>query len=155
MYVVVDDSGVDRLSPRAAQALEAADLEKLQEAARALSDGIPHTSNVEISGFDCQLVPLGTARNGEPSEMSGEFLARLTPKSNGQAVVEKLTPMQSVVAEYAVAGSTVDEIADAMDRSPHTVKTHLRNIYDRLGINSRVELATRLQGAAENGSPDM
>ncbi|RAL22417.1 hypothetical protein DL240_11255 [Lujinxingia litoralis] len=55
-----------------------------------------------------------------------------------------LTPMQRRVAEYACSGATIAEIARAMERSPHTIKTHLKHAYERLGVASRLELAARL-----------
>jgi len=55
-----------------------------------------------------------------------------------------LTEMQRRVAEYARSGATVSEIARAMERSPHTIKTHLKSVYERLGVASRLELAARL-----------
>ncbi len=52
----------------------------------------------------------------------------------------RLTDRQCEIAEYACAGATTREIADTLDISPHTVKTHLKNTYQRLGIGSRTEL---------------
>jgi DNA-binding CsgD family transcriptional regulator len=52
-----------------------------------------------------------------------------------------LSDRQIAVAEYAAAGATVDEIARALGISSHTVKTHLKTVYERLGVASRVELA--------------
>lgn len=57
-----------------------------------------------------------------------------------------LTEMQRRVAEYARSGATVSEIARTMGRSPHTIKTHLKSVYERLGVASRLELAARLGG---------
>lgn len=53
---------------------------------------------------------------------------------------EKLTDAQRRVADLAVAGATVKEIAAGLERSPETVRDHLKAIYERLGIGSRVEL---------------
>lgn len=53
---------------------------------------------------------------------------------------EKLTDAQRRVADLAVAGATVKEIAAGLARSPETVRDHLKAIYERLGIGSRVEL---------------
>jgi DNA-binding CsgD family transcriptional regulator len=58
-----------------------------------------------------------------------------------------LSDTQRVVAEYAGAGSTVPEIARSLAISRETVRTHLREIYRRLGVCSRVELVRAL-GAA-------
>lgn len=52
-----------------------------------------------------------------------------------------LTDRQIEIAEYAAAGATGVEISDTLDLSAHTVKTHLKNIYRRLDIGCRAELA--------------
>jgi DNA-binding CsgD family transcriptional regulator len=44
------------------------------------------------------------------------------------------------VAQLVARGLTNDEIARHLDISPHTVATHLKRMYDRLGFASRVEL---------------
>ena len=41
-------------------------------------------------------------------------------------------------------GATVPEIARHLSVAESTVKEHLRAIYERLGVASRVELASRL-----------
>ena len=45
------------------------------------------------------------------------------------------------MAELAATGKTNREIADALCVSPLTVKAHLANIFSKLGIHGRVELA--------------
>ena len=61
--------------------------------------------------------------------------------------VDRLTHRQQEVADYARCGATTQEIADTLGLSRHTVKEHLRNIYARLGIGSRAELANALSAA--------
>ena len=51
-----------------------------------------------------------------------------------------LTPTELLVAGLAVQGRTNREIADALTMSPHTVDSHVRHIYGKLGIASRIEL---------------
>lgn len=55
-----------------------------------------------------------------------------------------LTDRQREIAEYAVAGATSREIAEALDISKQTVKTHIKNSYRRLGVANRAELVTML-----------
>lgn len=56
-----------------------------------------------------------------------------------------LTDTERNVAELASQGLTNPQVAAQMFVSPHTVKFHLRQVFRKLGIGSRVELA-RLAG---------
>ena len=51
-----------------------------------------------------------------------------------------LSRPQRQVASYAAAGATINEIAAALHRSPHTIRDHLKAIYAELNISSRAEL---------------
>ncbi|MEU8621897.1 LuxR C-terminal-related transcriptional regulator [Streptomyces sp. NPDC048623] len=52
-----------------------------------------------------------------------------------------LTAQQTLIARMVADGATNREIATRMALSPRTIDHHLRGIYARLGISSRVELA--------------
>jgi DNA-binding CsgD family transcriptional regulator len=51
-----------------------------------------------------------------------------------------LTDAEINVATLAVEGRTNRQIAESLFISPHTVNTHMRHIFEKIGINSRVQL---------------
>jgi DNA-binding CsgD family transcriptional regulator len=64
---------------------------------------------------------------------------------------ESLSETESAVADLAAEGSTNREIAERLFISPHTVNTHLRHVFEKLQINSRVAL---IRLAGERNQPD-
>ena len=56
-----------------------------------------------------------------------------------------LTQRQREVAELARSGATAPQIALALDIGEATVRAHMKAIYQRFGIRSRVELANILR----------
>ncbi|HEX4753655.1 MAG TPA: helix-turn-helix transcriptional regulator, partial [Solirubrobacterales bacterium] len=54
-----------------------------------------------------------------------------------------MTKSELAVTQLAADGLTNREIAERLFVSPHTVNTHLRHVFAKLGVNSRVDL-TRL-----------
>jgi DNA-binding CsgD family transcriptional regulator len=59
-----------------------------------------------------------------------------------------LTAAELAVARLVAEGLTNREVADRLFLSPHTVNSHLRHMFTKLGIHSRVELV-RLVNTAE------
>ena len=51
-----------------------------------------------------------------------------------------LTPMESRVAALLAEGKTVGEIASATERKVSTIRTHVRHIFTKLGINRQAQL---------------
>ena len=54
--------------------------------------------------------------------------------------LQSLTESELRIAELVVGGMTNRSIAEHLILSPHTVDAHLKHIYLKLGIHSRVEL---------------
>jgi DNA-binding NarL/FixJ family response regulator len=64
------------------------------------------------------------------------------------AALGALTPRESEVAELVAAGARNAEIAYRLAMSPATVKTHLTQIYAKLGVRSRTQLAVVLRAGS-------
>jgi DNA-binding CsgD family transcriptional regulator len=65
------------------------------------------------------------------------------PKPEPQAVpcLPQLSPAERKVALHVGSGMTNSEVADVLFISKHTVDAHLRNIFTKLGVRRRAELA--------------
>ncbi len=64
-------------------------------------------------------------------------LSASRPKSGWKA----LSATELAVAQLAADGRTNREIAEKLFISPHTVNTHLRHLFEKLGVNSRLALS--------------
>jgi DNA-binding NarL/FixJ family response regulator len=54
--------------------------------------------------------------------------------------VPTITRREHEVIEALVEGATAREVAEALGLSFHTVRTHIRNIYEKTGAANRIEL---------------
>jgi two-component system, NarL family, nitrate/nitrite response regulator NarL len=61
-----------------------------------------------------------------------------------------LTPREAEVAQLVARGNRNKEIARALDISEGTVKMHLHNLYEKLGVSSRTELAILVRDKGVN-----
>jgi DNA-binding NarL/FixJ family response regulator len=71
--------------------------------------------------------------------------------SKGQG--ETLTPTENRVLELIAQGHTHIECAEVLQRSAHTVNTHIKNIYAKLAVGSRAEAVSQAvaQGLLDPG----
>ena len=113
-------------------------------------DGLRRATRRLDAGDVEQCVGAFDGVEGRITRMEGggmlRYVARLTPIA--PVTVDplcRLTPAQRRVAEYAAAGATAAEIAETLQLSVHTVRTHIRNIYRRLQISSRIELVELME----------
>jgi LuxR family maltose regulon positive regulatory protein len=65
-------------------------------------------------------------------------VVEVAPETPGD---ERLSQREGEVIAQIAAGASNKHIARALDLSPHTVKRHVANILDKLGLNSRGEAA--------------
>jgi DNA-binding CsgD family transcriptional regulator len=65
-------------------------------------------------------------------------LGTAEPETSGWGA---MTKAELAVSRLVAEGLTNKEVAERLFVSPHTVNSHLRHVFSKLGINSRVELA--------------
>lgn len=80
------------------------------------------------------------------AQARAELRALGTPSApnSGADPAAVLTAQQLMVARMAAEGATNREIADRLNLSPRTIDHHLRGVFARLGIRSRIELVRLL-----------
>ena len=88
------------------------------------------------SGESCSLV--GAAGSGQASAEAG----RLDVEGRCEKTAEKfgLSPRETEILGYLGRGHGIVFIANTLVISESTVRTHVKNIYRKLGVNSREEL---------------
>ena len=88
----------------------------------------------------------------EPLRMTGvdidlsktQFSRQELESYTNQYEINKLTSKQVEVCELVKKGLNDKELGDALSISPHTVKTHIRNICKKFGETGRVKLLAAL-----------
>ena len=76
------------------------------------------------------------------------YLDRCEPTAHS-LTFDALTPRERQVAALIARGETYQRIASELRISSHTVKNHVRHIFDKLDVNSRVELAVLTVGETD------
>jgi LuxR family maltose regulon positive regulatory protein len=82
-------------------------------------------------------------------EYIGSLLAAFGAKEfqpsspSSQPLIEPLSERELEILNYIAKGLTNPEIASRLFLSPHTVKVHTRNIYQKLNVNNRTQAATK------------
>lgn len=68
--------------------------------------------------------------------------------------VGRLNAMQRDTLQLLLTGASEKEIAQRMNRSPHTVHSHVKKIYRQFGVSSRAELLSRFIDRGGDFEPD-
>lgn len=81
-----------------------------------------------------------------PAEMTGTLfsqIARDVVASRGMQASEdvRMTPREREVIDLIAEGFSNKKIAARLHISPHTVKSHVRNIMDKLALHTRLQIA--------------
>ncbi|BDB42437.1 MULTISPECIES: response regulator transcription factor [Mycobacterium] len=70
-----------------------------------------------------------------PSEVAGGLVDEVKHRAKGSATL--LTERESQVVAMMADGLSVPQIASQLHLSPSTVKTHVQNLYEKLGVSDR------------------
>lgn len=92
------------------------------------------------AGFVVKTAPLSELLDAIRRVASGGLAFSVRPSSAGAV---RLTRRERDVVRLVVEGRSNDEIGAALGIGSKTVETHLARIFERAGIASRTELATR------------
>ena len=61
--------------------------------------------------------------------------------------MKRLTPREHLIASLVATGIPNGAIANELDLAEQTVKNHLRSVYKKLGVCSRVQLALMMSSS--------
>jgi two-component system, NarL family, nitrate/nitrite response regulator NarL len=91
-----------------------------------------------------------------PPEMTSTLFSQIVEEAvvrglEGVAEATDLTQRERKVVSLIGDGLSNKAIARELDISPHTVKSHVRNVMDKLALHSRLQIASYLHKAAEDG----
>lgn len=80
------------------------------------------------------------------SPMSGHIARKVVQyfRPKPLPAAEKLSDREAEIVNLLAKGFRYKEIAEALTISPHTVRSHIRRIYDKLHVTSRTEAAIKL-----------
>jgi ATP/maltotriose-dependent transcriptional regulator MalT len=127
-------------------------------AGRALAQAGQHErAAAELRRAAAELHACGALRYRAAAErelriLGHRFHRRTRPGQSDQGGVASLTERELQVARLVVDRRTNPEIADALFLSPKTVETHIRNIFRKLRVSSRVDVARAVERAASTGN---
>lgn len=91
------------------------------------------------AGYVLKTAPIAELLDAIRGAAAGRLAFGVRPGAPGT----RLSPREREVVAAVVDGLSNDEIASRLGIAPKTVESHLRRLFERLGLASRTELATR------------
>ena len=127
-------------------------------AGRALAQaGEPERAAAELTRAAAAFDSFGATRHRAAVEQElrklGHKIHRRTRKGKADATgVGSLTARELEIARLVVDRRTNPEIAAALFLSPKTVEAHLRNVFHKLDVSSRVEVARAVEDPSSSSA---
>lgn len=118
---------------------------------------VPHASG--LANYTLQFSALGN--QSEFGDSSGRYAAVIFIADSTQEVkidpsalrnAYGLTPAEANVALALLEFASAKEVADKLGTSPHTVRTQIRHIYTKLGVDTRARFVKLMLGLASHRS---
>lgn len=78
------------------------------------------------------------------SEKETTYQIPLPSSSRDKTLINVFTPAQTRVIPLLMQGKSEPEIAEILGKSPHTIHTHIRAIFEKVDVHSREELIVKL-----------
>ena len=123
------------------------ELKGLTDGAQVGSPGVRRTLVMEGHGERLRIEVTAVGKGKTQLHLWREPIVELTPSSGDAAAVpsaDGLTQREREVALLVADGLRSREVAERLGIASQTVKSHLKTIFDKLGVRNRVELARRL-----------
>lgn len=125
-----------------------AEIRGLAEGAQSGSPGVRRALVIEQAGERLRVEATAVGKGRTQLHLWREPLA--VPAATvsdvaGEAHGDGLTHREREVAILVAEGLRSREVAERLAIAPQTVKSHLKTIFDKLGVRNRVELSRRLQ----------
>ena len=74
-------------------------------------------------------------------------------RDGSDPTLDTLSAREREIARWVANGATNAEIAEALVISPKTVERHVTNVFAKLGLRNRAELASRVRGSPDDRGP--
>ncbi|MEU4556940.1 AAA family ATPase [Actinoplanes sp. NPDC023936] len=97
-------------------------------------------ARVQLRLAHCQLTAIGASAFAERAARELAATGISLQRGGGQPA-HQLTAQELAVARLVAGGATNREVAQTLYLSPRTVEAHLRNVFAKLGVTSRREIA--------------
>jgi DNA-binding CsgD family transcriptional regulator len=124
------------------------ELRGLAEGAQTGEPGIRRCLTMERIGERLRIEVTAVGKGRTQLHLWREGVPAVVPppgEASAEAVADGLTQREREVALLVADGLRSREVAERLGIASQTVKSHLKTIFDKLGVRNRVELARRLE----------